>query len=75
MDERYTDEIEDRLDRIRCPVAILWGEEDRWIPVAQATKLQAKIPGSRLRLVAKAGHLMQEDAPEAIVAAIYDLST
>jgi pimeloyl-ACP methyl ester carboxylesterase len=75
MDERYTDEIENRLDRIRCPVTILWGEEDRWIPVAQATKLQAKIPDSRLRLVAKAGHLMQEDAPESIVAAIYDLST
>jgi pimeloyl-ACP methyl ester carboxylesterase len=74
MDERYTDEIEDRLDRIRCPVTILWGEEDQWIPVAQGAKLRARIPGSQLRLVAKSGHLMQEDAPEAIVAAICDLS-
>ena len=73
MDERYTDEIEARLDRIRCPVTILWGEEDQWIPAVQGMNLQAKIPGSRLRLVAKAGHLVQEDAPEAIVAAIYDL--
>jgi pimeloyl-ACP methyl ester carboxylesterase len=74
MDERYTEEIEDRLDRIRCPVTILWGEEDQWTPAAQGAKLGARIPGSQLRLVAKSGHLMQEDAPEAIVAAICDLS-
>ena len=73
MDERYGDEIEARLDRIRCPVTIPWGEEDQWIPAAQGTHLRAKIPGSSLRLVAKAGHLMQEDAPEAIVAALYEL--
>jgi pimeloyl-ACP methyl ester carboxylesterase len=73
MDERYTDEVELRLDRTRCPVTILWGEEDQWIPATQGAKLQSKIPGSRLRLVAKAGHLVQEDAAEAIVAAIYEL--
>ena len=75
MDERYTDEIESRLNRMRCPVTILWGEEDGWIPVGQGPKLQAMIPGSQLRLVANAGHLVQEDAPEAIVAAIYELGT
>jgi pimeloyl-ACP methyl ester carboxylesterase len=70
MDQRYTDEIEPRLATIRCPVSILWGEDDEWIPLAQGRKLQAMIPGSRLRTIPSAGHLVQEDAPEAITAAI-----
>jgi pimeloyl-ACP methyl ester carboxylesterase len=73
MDERYTDEIEPSLGRIRCPVTILWGQDDGWIPATQAGKLQSLIPGSELRLIARSGHLMHEDAPEAILAAIYDL--
>ncbi|MBI1776569.1 MAG: alpha/beta hydrolase [Proteobacteria bacterium] len=73
MDERFTDEVEARLDTIRCPLSILWGEDDGWIPVAQGARLQRMVPGSRLRIVPKAGHLLQEDAPEAVVAAIYDL--
>jgi pimeloyl-ACP methyl ester carboxylesterase len=70
MDQRYTDEIEPRLGEIRCPVQILWGEVDRWIPVERGHELASRIPKARLRLVPGAGHLVQEDAPEAIVAAL-----
>jgi pimeloyl-ACP methyl ester carboxylesterase len=69
MDQRYTDEIEPRYGQIRCPVQILWGEEDRWIPVARGRELAARMRAP-LRCVPDAGHLMQEDAPEAIVAAL-----
>ena len=74
MDERYTDEIEAALPGIGCPVNILWGEADEWIPVAQARKLQSMIPGAVLDTVPRSGHLMQEDAPEAILAAIHKLT-
>lgn len=70
MDARFTDAIEPLLGSIRCPVDILWGEADAWIPVGQGEKLAAAIPGARLRTVPGAGHLMQEDAPEAIVSGI-----
>jgi len=73
MDQRYTDEIEAALATIRCPVSILWGETDEWIPVDQGHKLQVMIPGSRLRTVPRSGHLMQEDAPEAVITAIREL--
>jgi pimeloyl-ACP methyl ester carboxylesterase len=72
MDQRYTDEIQPRYGELRCPVSILWGEEDRWIPVDRGIELSAAIPGARLTRVAGAGHLMQEDAPEAIVAELMD---
>ena len=69
MDQRYTDEIEARYAKPRFPVQILWGEEDAWIPVERGEMLAAlfrcnlvKVPGS--------GHLVQDDCPEAIVAAL-----
>jgi pimeloyl-ACP methyl ester carboxylesterase len=70
MDQRYTDEIESRYGQIRCPVRILWGEEDGWIPIERGRELTSRIPGSTLHCVPDAGHLMQEDAPEVIVAAL-----
>jgi pimeloyl-ACP methyl ester carboxylesterase len=68
MDEHWTNEIECDYDKIRCPVMILWGEEDHWLPLEQGHLLHSKIPGSILKVIPNAGHLMQEDAPEAIVA-------
>ena len=70
MDQKYTDEIARLLCEVRCPTLILWGAEDRWIPIARGQQLQRTIPGARLRAVADAGHLVQADAPEAIVAAL-----
>ena len=70
MDQRYTDEIEARYDEMRCPVRIIWGEEDSWIPLERGRELAQRIPGSSLRVVPEAGHLVQEDAPEALVAAL-----
>ena len=74
MDQRYTDEIEAALPGIGCPVSILWGEADEWIPLPQARKLQSMIPGAVLDTVPRSGHLMQEDAPAAILAAIHKLA-
>jgi pimeloyl-ACP methyl ester carboxylesterase len=70
MDEKYTDEIAERLAQLRCPTQILWGLEDRWIPVDSGRRLQRIIPGAALTEIPDAGHLVQEDAPEAIVAAL-----
>lgn len=70
MDQRYTDEIEPRYAEFRCPVRILWGEEDTWIPLQRGRELASRIPGAVLSSVPAAGHLVQEDAPEAIVAAL-----
>ncbi|MCU1392433.1 MAG: alpha/beta hydrolase [Ilumatobacteraceae bacterium] len=70
MDERYTDEIRDRLAEVRCPVSILWGRDDALIPVERAHELARLIPGAELRVIDGAGHLLQEDSPESVVATI-----
>lgn len=69
MDLKYTDEVQGKYGNIRCPVKLLWGTEDRWIPVARGRELAAMIPACDFTEVPSSGHLMQEDAPEVIVAA------
>ena len=71
FDEKYTDEVESIYGQIRCPVMVLWGEADRWISVEDGRKLASMIPGSVLKVIPDAGHMVQEDAPEAIVAALF----
>jgi pimeloyl-ACP methyl ester carboxylesterase len=70
MDQRYTDEIESRYREMRCQVRIIWGEQDSWIPIERGRELARRIARSNLRVVPEAGHLVQEDAPEAVVAAL-----
>ncbi|MEM5435730.1 alpha/beta hydrolase [Paraburkholderia diazotrophica] len=70
MDRRYTDEVESRYPQMRCRTQILWGEDDQWIPIERGRHLASLVPGARFQAVPNAGHLMQEDAPEAIVAAV-----
>lgn len=70
MDRKYTDEVEPLYGSLDCPVQILWGEADRWIPVTTGEKLAALLTNGRLLKVPMAGHLVQDDAPEAIIAAV-----
>jgi hypothetical protein len=69
MDQRYTDEIQTRI-AISAARACSYGvSDDQWIPIDKGRELARLIPGCELIGVTDCGHLMQEDAPEAIVAA------
>lgn len=70
MDQRHTDEVEGLYDRLDCPVTVLWGLEDDWIPFAQGERLAALVSDRGIIGVPGAGHLVQEDCPEALVAAV-----
>lgn len=72
MDLAHTDAVEHRYGALRCPVQVLWGQEDDWIPLARGRHLAALLPDARLVEIPGAGHLVQEDAPEAILAALAD---
>lgn len=70
MDIRYTNEVEPLYGALDFPAQILWGEEDRWIPIATGERLAALLTEGQLLRIPRAGHLVQDDAPEAIVAAV-----
>ncbi|TPI77680.1 alpha/beta hydrolase [Mesorhizobium sp. B2-8-9] len=73
MDDKYSEEVEWRYGEIRCPVTILWGAEDEFIPLKDGEELARRIPNASFTVIANAKHLVQEDAPEAIVAAVLDV--
>ncbi|MEP5760374.1 MAG: alpha/beta hydrolase [Litoreibacter sp.] len=70
MDQIHTDEVEPLYRLLDCPVRVLWGREDDWIPAAQGDALATLISSTSCTHIQGAGHLLQEDRPEAIVAAV-----
>ncbi|WP_448956652.1 alpha/beta fold hydrolase [Labrys neptuniae] len=72
MSQHYIEEVEARYRRPDFPTRIVWGEDDAWIAIAQGRKLADRLTDGALIPVPHAGHLVQEDAPEAILAAILD---
>lgn len=72
MDQCFTDEIADSIPAVRCPVLILWGEADQWIPIERGRRLASLIPRAQFYAVPRAGHLVQDDAPEEVVAKLKD---
>lgn len=54
------------------PTLLLWGENDREIPLADGERLHAEIPGSRLIVFLNCGHLPHEEYPEAFVNVVGD---
>lgn len=70
MDQKFTDEIRLLYTRLDCPVTILWGEEDQWIPPEKGHELAALISDFPCALIPDAGHLIQEDKPEAIICSL-----
>jgi pimeloyl-ACP methyl ester carboxylesterase len=70
MDQKFTDEVQGQLGRLDCPVTVLWGLNDDWIPYQKGAELAALISDRDCIQVAGSGHLVQEDRPEAIVAAV-----
>lgn len=62
--ERFTLPAPDAaLARIAAPTLILWGTADRLIPVAQADRLAAAIPGAQLIRYDGIGHAPHEEIP------------
>ena len=56
--------------RVHVPTLILWGREDRLIPVREAERLARRIQRSRLLVLPEAGHLPQREQPEAFSRAV-----
>jgi pimeloyl-ACP methyl ester carboxylesterase len=69
-DERFTDEVEPRYPSVAVPTHVVWGEDDAWIPIRQGRRLAEMIPGATFESIPDAGHLVQFDAPERLLAAL-----
>jgi pimeloyl-ACP methyl ester carboxylesterase len=52
------------LHRLKMPVQLAWGEQDRIMPVAYAHAFKKLLPQAQLQLFSNCGHLPQTEQPE-----------
>jgi pimeloyl-ACP methyl ester carboxylesterase len=65
----------ERYGELRMPVGIVVGGEDRLIKAApQSGRLAEELPGSVLRVVPGAGHMVHHSAPEEVLAVIAEVA-
>lgn len=56
--------IRDRLDTIKSPTLIVWGKEDRILPLEHGIHGQQQIAGSRLYVFEQCGHIPNLEKPQ-----------
>ena len=52
------------------PTLLIWGDHDRMFPKEHALAYQELIPGAKVVIVPKCGHVPQIEQPDAFVAAL-----
>lgn len=64
------------LDRLRAdlPTLIIFGDEDRCIPVAHAHSVHQAIPGSELHVIPGVGHQPQVQCPDLVARLVSDFA-
>jgi pimeloyl-ACP methyl ester carboxylesterase len=63
----YTEDlefIEKNLKTIEKPTLILWGENDRYLPLSLGDRIHKDIMGSQMEKIPNCGHYIPEDQPE-----------
>jgi pimeloyl-ACP methyl ester carboxylesterase len=54
----------DALRRLQVPTLILWGAEDRLVPVSVAEWFSERLPQARVSILSGVGHIPMEEAPD-----------
>ena len=71
FDERFF--LDGRLAGLETPADLVWGVEDRLIPLAVGERLAAGLPDARLHTLERCGHLPQQQCPADFVKLLREL--
>jgi pimeloyl-ACP methyl ester carboxylesterase len=69
---REAPKLEKYLSRISHPTLLIWGAEDRVFSPAVGEVLRRNIPGSRLQIIKRSGHIPMWETPEEVNRVILD---
>ena len=72
-DEKYTKDIEAMYPDIRCPVKIIWGKNDPWIPISRGEALGDSVKAESFKSLPDVGHLPQLEAPQVVLRELLSL--
>ena len=54
------------------PMCVIWGDDDRVIPVSHAERAAELAPNARIEILPNAGHFPHKDHPERFVKILHD---
>jgi pimeloyl-ACP methyl ester carboxylesterase len=61
------------LETVRCPVSVIWGDRDPYIPFGTARELAERIPHAELIRLRGADHYVMEERPSEVTDALVSL--
>jgi pimeloyl-ACP methyl ester carboxylesterase len=65
-----TERLDERLRNIKVPTLVVWGKQDKLLPIASGERYAAGIPGAKLVSFDKCGHVPPIEKTEEFVAAV-----
>ena len=66
----YDRRLARRAHHLTCPALVIWGQNDRLLPVAHGARLAALVGAAPPTVVAGSGHLVSIDAPAELAEAV-----
>lgn len=61
-----------RLERVSCPILVIWGEKDAMVYAKGAQRVLDAVPGARLELIERCGHCPQLECPDRFTELLLD---
>ncbi len=59
-------QVADLLRQLSQPLCLIWGKQDRMLPLKQGVWLKEHLPRTELHILSEVGHAPQEEAPEVV---------
>ncbi len=64
--------LKKRIHRIAAPTLLVWGEDDRLVPLAYAEEFARRLPQAKRAIVKDAGHAPHLEHPDAVARLVRD---
>jgi pimeloyl-ACP methyl ester carboxylesterase len=66
----YSQSLPHLLGAVRAPTLLVWGDEDKVVPLSAGERYRALLPEARLEIVRACGHCVEMEQPEALTALV-----
>jgi pimeloyl-ACP methyl ester carboxylesterase len=67
---RGDDALDNRLRMINRPTLVIWGREDKLVPLSFGERFHHEIANSRLQIIENCGHIPQLECPNEFATAV-----
>ncbi len=64
-----------RIHRVQAPTLLVWGKEDRLVPLVYADEFVRRLPGARVETVSDTGHAPHLERPDTVARLVRDFAS